>query len=153
MEKSLRAFEGEVRRFGEISAETARRVESSAVEMTIDSNVIIDYLQGKPEVRQRFLGWKQENRVLIIPTIVSVEVLASSKLTSEEIQLTQEFLNQFFSVPLDDHLASEAARLRRETGLHTPDSIVAATALHTGTPLVTRDRHFRKVKDLVLVDI
>ena len=46
----------------------------------------------------------------------------------------------------------DAARVRAETGLKTPDAIHAATALRAGCALfITNDTDFRRVEDLPVV--
>ncbi len=55
-------------------------------------------------------------------------------------------------VPATRHLWEDAARLRAETGLKTPDALHAATALRAGCDLfVTNDTDFRRVQGLPVV--
>ena len=55
-------------------------------------------------------------------------------------------------VPATRHRWEDAARLRAETGLKTPDALHAATALRAGCDLfVTNDTDFRRVQGLPVV--
>jgi predicted nucleic acid-binding protein len=55
----------------------------------------------------------------------------------------------FGLVPICQAILRQAARLRAETGLRTPDAIHAAAALAEGCDLlVTNDVHFRKIPHL-----
>lgn len=55
-------------------------------------------------------------------------------------------------IPTTRPLWEEAARLRAETGLKTPDALHAAAAMHAGcTHFITNDDDFRRLKDLLVV--
>jgi len=55
-------------------------------------------------------------------------------------------------IPATRPLWEEAARLRAETGLKTPDALHAAAALHAGcTIFITNDDDFRRLKELPVV--
>lgn len=57
-------------------------------------------------------------------------------------------------VPVSAAVADEAARIRRETSLKLPDALIAATALLQSATLVTANgRDFRRVPELVLIEI
>ena len=60
--------------------------------------------------------------------------------------------NEISLIPATRHLWQEAALLRAETGLKTPDALHAATALYTECTLfVTNDNDFRRVEDLPVI--
>ncbi|MBI5401180.1 MAG: PIN domain-containing protein [Candidatus Yonathbacteria bacterium] len=123
--------------------------------MTIDANIIIAYLAGDQEVVEALSQFRQEGKILILPTVVEAEVLSSSGWTKEERLITESFLEEnFTSIPLDRHIAKVSAEIRRETKLKFPDAAIAATALFANTPLITRNiRDFKKVPGLSLLKI
>lgn len=49
----------------------------------------------------------------------------------------------FRVVPLDAHVATAVKRIPRSVVPEMPDRIIAATALHLGIPLITRDRRLQ----------
>jgi len=60
-------------------------------------------------------------------------------------------LAPFRELLVDRAVAERAGRLRRETGLHLPDALIAATALEHGLSLVSRNaRGFAKAPGLRL---
>ena len=71
-----------------------------------------------------------------------LEMLFRSILASAEMNL----------IPATLAIWEDAARIRAETGLATPDALHAATALRTGCTLfITNDTDFRRVDDLPVV--
>lgn len=52
----------------------------------------------------------------------------------------RELLAPFQEIAIDRAIAERAGRLRRVSGLGTPDALIAATALERGLELVTRNR-------------
>lgn len=123
--------------------------------MTIDANIIIAYLAGEQEVIETLSRFRQEGKILLLPTVVEAEVLSFSNWKKEECLATELFLEEnFTSIPFDRHIAKIAAEIRRETKLKFPDAAIAATALFTNTPLITRNiRDFKKVAGLSLLRI
>ena len=71
-----------------------------------------------------------------------VEMLLRSMFDAHEVSL----------IPATRQLWEDAARIRADTGLRTPDALHAATALGAGCALfVTKDTDFRRVQGLPVV--
>jgi len=123
--------------------------------MTIDTNIIIAYLTGDEEIVNTLSDWKRAGVPLFLSSVVEAEILSFSEWTSEERRNAESFLEEHFvSIPFDRTLARLAASLRRTTRIKLPDAAIAATALYTGSPLVTRNiRDFRKVDGLTIIDL
>lgn len=121
--------------------------------MTLDSNIIIAYVGGEDRVIAELSRWKEEGVLLFLPTVVESEVLSFSKWSDKERKNTEQFLEaNFVSIPFDRSIAHMAAAIRRDRQLKFPDAAIAATALFTRTPLVTRNvQDFKKVPHLQLV--
>lgn len=121
---------------------------------TLDTNAIIYYLKGDSRVSpllNRLLG---QNVALYISSLTEIELFGFSGLTETEEQAINEFLDTIGTIPLDSRVARTAGSLRRRYGLSVTDSAIAATALFTGTILVTRNvRDFKKVPSLKLLAI
>lgn len=121
--------------------------------MVIDTNVIISCFNAEAHAVTALSGWKQEGRALLVSSITTAEALALPELTGAELSKIRAFLQNFISVPFDDPIAEIAASLRRRYGLEIPDAAIAATAMARNFPLVTRDRQFRKIKEITVVEI
>lgn len=63
----------------------------------------------------------------------------------------RKFLQWIAVIPLDSQMARVAGKLRRDHRLKLADSVIAATALFTGSTLVTRNvRDFRRIPSLMV---
>lgn len=123
--------------------------------MTIDSNIVIAYLTGDKAVVQALSQWKQGGVPLFLSAIVEAEILSFADWTNEERLRVEVFLEEHFvSIPFDRSVAHLAASIRRQKRIKLPDAAIAATALYTGSPLVTRNvRDFRAVSGLTIVEL
>ena len=121
--------------------------------MVLDTNILVAYLKGEPEVVAALEQWRQEGRGLVVSSISFAEVLALPALTASDIQVVTRFLRSFLCIPFDERLAEKAARFARFYRLKIPDAAIAATAVDCAMPLVSRDRGFRKVKEVTLVEV
>jgi predicted nucleic acid-binding protein len=109
------------------------------VDVLIDSDIFIDHLRGA--------------RRLVAPagracysSITRCELFAGRFVDDE---LVRTLLGGFAELPLDRNVAERAGRIRRETGIRTPDAIIAATALEHRLALLTRNaRDFARVEGL-----
>ena len=89
-----------------------------------------------------------------ISAITELELFAFSSLSAQEHTLIDELISTLSVIPVDSHIARLASFIRREYQLKVPDSVIAATALFTGSALVTRNtRDFKKVTALALLKI
>ena len=123
--------------------------------MTIDANIAIAFLGGDTLVAPELSRWREGGRPLFLSTVAETEVLSFSQWTSQERLATEQFLEQnFTSIPFDRNLSRIAASIRREVKIKFPDAAIAATALFTHTPVVTRNqRDFKRIPNLRVVTI
>lgn len=120
--------------------------------MVIDTNILIAYLDGQKQVVRAIQTWKSRSP-LFISSISRVEVLALAKLTPANVDEIKTFLENFISVPLDDFLAETAALFRRNYNLALADAVIIATAANKQLPLVSRDKQFKKIKEITVIEI
>lgn len=100
----------------------------------IDSDVLIDYLQGLAAAK-RELGRYEE---LCYSVISWMEVMCGAE-TEEERQAAESFLGTMRMIPLSGEVARRAVRERRRGRLKLPDAVILATADVEGCLLVTRN--------------
>lgn len=121
--------------------------------MVIDTNIIIGLLNAEPAVVVPMSELKLGQRALFISPVVITEVLALPTLTPGNLAKAKELLDSFIAISYDEEIAEIAALIRRRYDLKLPDAAIAATALKLDVPLVTRDRQFRKIKELNVVEL
>jgi predicted nucleic acid-binding protein len=121
---------------------------------TLDTNAILYYLKDDSNavrlLREIFL----HDAPIYISAITELELFAFSSLSAQEHALIDELISTLSVIPVDSHVARLAAFIRREYRLKVPDSVIAGTAMFTGSALVTRNtRDFKKVSGLSLLKI
>lgn len=123
--------------------------------MTIDANIVIGYLNGEPQIVKAIIAWRREGRPLILPTVAETEILAFSGWSAQELEAAEEFLEEnFTSITFDRPMARIAAKIRRKLKIKFPDAAIAATAIYTQTPIVTRNqKDFLKVPEIKIITI
>ena len=100
----------------------------------IDSDVLIDYLQGLNQAKLELDRYAKREM-----SIVSwMEIMAGAD-SPEEEKVCRGFLNSFTIHPLSVEVASEAVQIRRKHRIRLPDAIIWATARSQGCLLVTRN--------------
>lgn len=104
----------------------------------LDTNIVIDYLNGVPAAADTLKHWRQ----LLISRISWLEVMAGVVDTSAETPV-RAFLGTLRLIELTPAVAEEALRVRRQLRLRLPDAIILATARVEDASLLTRDtKHF-----------
>ncbi len=111
-------------------------------EVLVDSDVFIDHLRGARELRPG-------SRTLCYSVVTRCELFAGQSADEPQVR---DLLAAFREIRIDRAVAERAGRLRRQTGLRTPDALIAATALESDMGLMTRNsRDFMKVPGLRVV--
>lgn len=106
--------------------------------LLLDTNIILDFLKGETVVVEHLKKREQEDWYASV--ITRMELLSFHALEREEEDAIREFLGAVVIVPLHDAVEDAAVRLRRAIRCKMPDAVVAASAVVTGTALLTRDR-------------
>lgn len=113
---------------------------------TLDTNAIIYYLKDDPDAVEILREILEKNTPLYISALTEIELFGFPDLTSREANRIEELLNSVSVIPVDSRVARIAGSLRREHRLKISDSAIAATALFTGTTVLTRNiRDFKRV--------
>jgi predicted nucleic acid-binding protein len=111
--------------------------------MLLDTNIIIDYLRGRPEAIDLFEAQGGKPRVSVVSTL---ELYAGVRNRREE-QKTEQLLTQAALLPVNDDIAKRGGIFMRiyeaSHGVEIADAIIAATAEHHGLRLATLNvKHF-----------
>jgi len=117
---------------------------------TVDASVFLNSFNpaeaGHPTSRAMLARMQAEATPVIVPTLLLPEVAAAVSRGRGDAELASRFaaalrrLPHLVWVPLDDHLARQAAVVAARHGLRGSDAVYAAVALRFGSTLVTLDR-------------
>ncbi len=107
-------------------------------DVLVDTDIFVDHLRGATEL-------KAGRHRLHYSVITRAELFAGSSASNVIVQL----LGPLREVVVDRAIAERAGRVRRETGIRLPDSLIAATALERKLAVATRNaRDFSRVRGL-----
>jgi len=121
---------------------------------TLDTNAILYYLKDDPDTVSSLRNVFTKNVPLYVSAITELELFAFSNLRTAEEKLIEELLTTVAVISLDSHIARLAAFIRRQYRLKVADSVIAATAMFTGSTLLTRNtRDFRRIPNLSLLRV
>jgi predicted nucleic acid-binding protein len=108
-------------------------------EVLVDTDVLVDHLRGASPF--------QPGRENVSYSVVTRCELFAGREAQERV--VRRLLEPFTEIEIDRRIAERAGRLRRESGIRTPDALIAATALVHRLKLVTRNvKDFRRVPGL-----
>ncbi len=107
----------------------------------LDTDVVIDFLRRRDYARKLLEGWSEEG-LLAISTLTHLEIYQGMKTVEEKA--TNLLLDGLVSIPVDIPIARRAGKMLKELRgrgltIGITDSIIAATALQLGTPLLTNN--------------
>ena len=112
--------------------------------VVLDTNILIDFLQGHHQSKVLFENYKTKATTIIISIITVVEVLVGI-FDPEKRKNISLWLQSFQTIAVGSEIANAAVALRQTFRLKVPDALIMATAqCHRGT-LVTRDQDFRRI--------
>ncbi len=106
----------------------------STVKWLLDTNILIDFLNGIPAAREIL----EREEASAISRITWMEVMAGA-VDAREDKALRGWLARFEVLPVDEQVADEAVAIRRSDRLRLPDAIIRATARTSDRILVTRN--------------
>jgi len=106
---------------------------------TLDTNVIIYYLDGNDSAAETLRPIFSSDAPVYLSAMSELELLSLPSLQHEEFVKIGQFIRRLVTVPVDSRIARIASTLRRRYHIKSPDAAIAATAMLTGSTLVTRN--------------
>jgi len=119
-------------------------------ELVADTNILIYLTSGNKIIADATRG-----KDLAISFITEMEIRSWHSLTMADLSIIKKLLAQCRIINLNEEIKEKAIEIRLKSKLKLPDSIVCATSILLGIPLISADRQFVKVKelDLLLINI
>jgi predicted nucleic acid-binding protein len=117
----------------------------------MDSNVIIDFCNGKLSVNGKKFLEKIDPEISII---TNIELFATKNISSTEYDLLRKFVEISVVHPLNSDLVKCTIDIRQNYKLKLPDAIIAATAIVLNLVLLSRNTSdFKNIVGLQLIDL
>lgn len=118
-----------------------------------DSNILIYHINGLLDSEMEQALCRCFEHPAYISTITVMEVLSWPGHSDESVVVASAFLEVFDEIAIDTEIKNIAIKIRRECRLKLPDAIIAATALHLGLPLITRNtKDFKSIPEVKLIN-
>lgn len=121
--------------------------------MLLDSSILIYYLNGLDAPGFRLAVGSAVKAGAAISIITRIEILGWRGYAGnpQGIGYSEQLIEHLNEIPLTEAIAKRCIELRRNTSLKLPDALIAATALETRFPLMTRNvADFRNIPGLIL---
>ncbi len=118
----------------------------NGTDIFIDTNICIYLLDG-----DLILADMLQGQNLYISIITEMELLAYHGENTLANQPLANFLQSVSIINIEEKIKINAVKIRRQSKLKLPDSIVAASAVTYDLPLITADNGFKKVNYLDLI--
>ena len=121
---------------------------------TLDTNAIIYYMKGDSETVDFLNGVFAEDVIFYISTITELELFGFSDITKSDAKHIERILETVTIIPVDSRIARLAGAIRSRFRVGAADSAIAATALATGSTLITRNvKDFKNIPNLNILRI
>ena len=111
----------------------------------LDTNIILYILAGDKTIANYLF-----KKVLYISIITEIELLSYPSITPNDAKEIENFLKEFRIVSIDQSIKELTIQIRKKYSLKVPDSIIVATSINLGIPLVTADKAFKKISEIAI---
>ncbi|MCH2451250.1 MAG: type II toxin-antitoxin system VapC family toxin [Gracilimonas sp.] len=115
--------------------------------LLLDTNVILYYLAGNQRLALLLDGVE-----VSLSFISVVELLSYPDIETDEEEKIQTFLSECTIISESEPIRTQTILIRRKFNLKVPDAFVAATSIERDIPLLSADKNFSKVEDLLFID-
>lgn len=118
-------------------------------ECIIDTNIFIYHLAGALNNKAESAFAESLQSKSHISIITRIELLGWRKHSSASLAAAEELLQAVAEISLSEEITQLCIQFRRTYPIKLPDAIIAATACHTGLPLMTRNTaDFERIPEL-----
>ena len=114
--------------------------------LLVDTNILIYLFKGNERVYELL-----HERDLWVSFITEMELLSFAGHTTGEIQTIKRFLSNCKIIDINRNIKDTAINIRKTDNLKLPDAIIAATAHYLNIPLITADKGFKNIDEIISV--
>ena len=119
-----------------------------AQHLLVDTNVLIHHWNGDVSTTSIL-----DRTVFHVSFITEIEILGFHGYTAHERAKVTADMATIRITDVDAGIKSAAIDLCARYCMKLADALIAATAIRLGIPLVTEDKHFKRLKDEVTVEL
>ncbi len=131
------------------------------MKITIDTNIFINVKEEEEpffEYSSKILDAIEDGQLKGVISIITIAELCVGYYNINKPKEKDEYISKLYSqdnyivVNLDRGLADQSAKIRSETNLRLPDSIIVAASLHEKVSfLISNDGKFNRAEDLIKI--
>jgi len=118
----------------------------NGTDIFIDTNICIYLLDGDLVVAEML-----QDQGIYISIITEMELYAYHDSNPNSLKILNSFIETVSIVNIEEKVKLNAIKIRKNTKLKLPDSIIAASALTYKLPLLTADKGLSRVEELDLI--
>ncbi len=120
--------------------------------VTFDSSAWIEYFSGS-DLGQTVKQYIDSSETINTPAIGLLEIKNKYQREGKKWKTRIEFIQErSLIIDIDRNIALSGADIRHKDGLHTIDAIIYASAQSLKSKLLTKDSHFRNLKDVIILE-
>ncbi|WP_353722720.1 type II toxin-antitoxin system VapC family toxin [Dyadobacter sp. 676] len=125
---------------------TQKQCNMSGTKMLLDTDIVLRLFEGDADLGTAIQGIEP-----YLSFITELELLGNKYISREYQEHAEMFVTECYVIDLNESIKEIARYVQWEYSLKLPDALVASTAMCLGIPLLSAERDFEKVKELIFV--
>jgi len=121
-------------------------LEMNGTNIFLDTNICIYLLNGDVIVSEIL-----QDQNIYISIITEMELYAYHGYSSSSLKILNSFIESVSIVNIEEGIKLNAIKIRKNTKLKLPDSIIAASALTYKMPIISADNDLKKIGNIDLI--
>ncbi len=117
----------------------------SGTNFLVDTNILIYLQNGIPSIEQYL------NAEFFISDITVLEYLGVKGISEEQLHARKLVIEACHIINFNPTIRDVAIEIKQKHQIKIPDAIIAATAIENKKVLLTADKDFKKIRDLILL--
>jgi len=119
--------------------------------VTFDSSAWIEYFAGS-KIGQKIKGLVDSMEIIYTPSIGLMEIKNKYQRENKKWKSRIDYIcDRSLIIDADTEIALNAADLKNKYGLYSIDAIIYSSAQKMNSKLITKDSHFKDLKDVILL--
>ena len=112
----------------------------------LDTNIVLYLLSGDEVLSDSLF-----NRKLYVSFITQLELLGYKNISAKEQQNIHRFLDDCIIIDINQQIKETVIMLKQKHKLKLPDSIILATSIYLGLPMMSADSDFSGIEEAAVI--